>query len=78
MNERSATQLRLQQAVEGLSVVAITYYVMGLLGYVWEGLAWTGWPWSKKATFAVAVPLVMLGAWRIIHGVKRRIGGHNT
>ena len=26
----------------------------------------------------LAVPLVMLGAWRIIHGVKRRIGGHNT
>ncbi len=78
MNERSATQLRLQQAVEGLSVVAITYYVMGLLSYVWEGLAWTGWPWSKKATFAVAVPLVMLGAWRIIHGVKRRIGRHDT
>ena len=74
MNQRSATQLRLQQAVEGLSVVAITYYLMGLLSYVWEGFAWAGWPWSKKATFVVAVPIVMLIAWRIIHGVKRRLG----
>jgi uncharacterized membrane-anchored protein len=73
MNQRSAMQLRLQQAVEGLSVVAITYYLMGLLSYVWEGVAWAGWPWGKKATFAVAVPLVMLIAWRIIHGVKRRM-----
>ena len=76
MNQRSETQLRLQQAVEGLSVVAITYYLVGLLGYLWEGVAWAGWPWSKKITFAVAVPLVMLVAWRIIHGVKRRAHGH--
>ncbi|MBW2687465.1 MAG: DUF3422 domain-containing protein, partial [Deltaproteobacteria bacterium] len=42
MNRRSEVQLRLQQAVEGLSVVAMTYYLMGLLGYLYEGLAWTG------------------------------------
>jgi uncharacterized membrane-anchored protein len=76
MNRRSEAQLRLQQAVEGLSVVAITYYLMGLLGYLWEGFVWAGWPWSKKLSFAVAVPLVMLIAWRTIHGVRRRIGGH--
>jgi uncharacterized membrane-anchored protein len=76
MNRRSETQLRLQQAVEGLSVVAITYYMMGLLSYVWEGFAWAGWPWSKKATFALAVPVIMLVAWRIIHGVKRRVHDH--
>ena len=76
MNRRSETQLRLQQAVEGLSVVAITYYLMGLLSYVWAGFDWVGWPWSKKITFAFAVPLIMLLAWRIIHGVKRRVQGH--
>lgn len=75
MNQRSETQLRLQQAVEGLSVVAITYYMMGLLSYVWAGFDWIGWPWSKKVTFAFAVPLIMLLAWRIIHGVKRRVQG---
>jgi uncharacterized membrane-anchored protein len=75
MNRRSETQLRLQQAVEGLSVVAITYYLMGLLGYLWEGFVWAGWPWSKKLSFAVAVPVIMLLAWRIIHGVRSRVHG---
>lgn len=73
MNQRSEVQLRLQQAVEGLSVVAITYYLMGLLGYVYEGLAWAGLPFGKKLVFAVAVPLVMLVVWRVIHGVKSRV-----
>jgi uncharacterized membrane-anchored protein len=73
MNRRSEVQLRLQQAVEGLSVVAITYYLMGLLGYVYEGLAGTGLPFSKKLAFAIAVPLVMLVVWSVIHGLKRRV-----
>src|SRR5262249_56180919 len=34
MNERTRLQLRLQATVEGLSVAAISYYVIGLLGYV--------------------------------------------
>jgi uncharacterized membrane-anchored protein len=34
MNERTRMQLRLQATVEGLSVAAISYYVVGLFGYV--------------------------------------------
>src|SRR3546814_18423991 len=33
MNRRARLQLRLQETVEGLSVVAISYYVVGLVGY---------------------------------------------
>jgi uncharacterized membrane-anchored protein len=73
MNRRSEVQLRLQQAVEGLSVVAMTYYLMGLLGYLYEGLAWTGLALDKKIGFAIAVPVVMLAVWKVIHGVRRRI-----
>ncbi len=73
MNRRSEVQLRLQQAVEGLSVVAVTYYLMGLLGYLYEGLAWTGLAVNKKIGFAIAVPVVMLLVWSVIHGVKRRV-----
>jgi uncharacterized membrane-anchored protein len=73
MNRRSEVQLRLQQAVEGLSVVAMTYYLMGLLGYLYEGLAWTGLSLDKKIGFAIAVPVVMLAVWKVIHGVRRRI-----
>lgn len=38
MNERTRLQLRMQQTVEGLSVAAVSYYVLGLLGYVFKGL----------------------------------------
>jgi uncharacterized membrane-anchored protein len=73
MNRRSEVQLRLQQAVEGISIVAITYYLMGLLGYVYEGLAHAGLHVNKKVSFAIAVPVVMLLVWRGIHSVKRRV-----
>jgi uncharacterized membrane-anchored protein len=75
MNRRSEIQLRLQQAVEGISVVAITYYLMGLLGYVYAGLASAGLSVNKEIAFAIAVPVIMLLVWRVIHGVKRRVQG---
>ena len=37
MNKRSQLQLRLQETVEGLSVAAITYYSVGLVGYASKG-----------------------------------------
>ena len=42
MNRRAAQQLRLQQAVEGLSVAAISYYLVGLLGYAAKGVKAAG------------------------------------
>lgn len=42
MNERASLQLRLQQTVEGLSVAAISYYVVGLLSYFTKGLKESG------------------------------------
>jgi len=51
----------------------MTYYLMGLLGYLYEGLAWTGLALDKKIGFAIAVPVVMLAVWKVIHGVRRRI-----
>jgi len=38
MDERAGLQMRLQETVEGLSVVAITYYAVSLLGYLLEPL----------------------------------------
>ena len=38
MNERTRLQLMLQATVEGLSVAAISYYVVGLFGYLVKGL----------------------------------------
>ena len=40
MDRRADLQLRLQETVEGLSVVAISYYAVSLLAYLVEPLAY--------------------------------------
>lgn len=42
MNRRAKLQLRLQQTVEGLSVVAISYYAIAVLGYMFKGMETLG------------------------------------
>lgn len=71
MNARQDLQLKLQSTVEGLSVVAITYYIVGLVSYLAKGAHSLGWPWSAESTAAATIPLVALGVW----GAMRRL--HN-
>jgi len=73
MNERTRLQLRLQQTVEGLSVAAISYYVIGLLGYVFKGVNELGFGPEPALATAIAVPLVVLVVALI---VKRIRGAH--
>jgi len=63
MNNRQDLQLKLQSTVEGLSVAAITYYIVGLVSYLAKGASKLGWPWSAESTSAVAIPLVAFGVW---------------
>ncbi|QNP61120.1 DUF3422 family protein [Paenacidovorax monticola] len=63
MNQRQDLQLKLQSTVEGLSVAAITYYIVGLVSYLAKGAGKLGWPWSPESTAAVAIPLVAFSVW---------------
>ena len=63
MNRRQDLQLKLQSTVEGLSVAAITYYIVGLVAYLAKGLQQAGWPFSAESSAAVAIPLVVFGVW---------------
>lgn len=67
MDRRAELQLRLQHTVEGLSVVAISYYALGLLGYVLAPVA-KSLGVDKMLLMAAAVPVVLLLAWT---GLKR-------
>jgi uncharacterized membrane-anchored protein len=58
MNQRVTLQLRLQSTVEGLSVAAITYYVVGLVGHAAEGLVALGIRLNPPIAMAVAIPIV--------------------
>ncbi|KAB2903383.1 MAG: DUF3422 domain-containing protein, partial [Burkholderiaceae bacterium] len=63
MNQRQDLQLKLQSTVEGLSVAAITYYIVGLVSYLAKGAGKLGWPWSPESTAAVAIPVVAFSVW---------------
>jgi uncharacterized membrane-anchored protein len=60
MDARANLQLRLQQTVEGLSVAAITYYIVGLVYYAAKGFL----PHESRVTpefvAAVAIPLALI------------------
>ena len=58
MDRRQGQQVAIQQAVEGLSAVAITYYAVSLIGYVLRGLG-DRLPVSYAFLTALAVPVVL-------------------
>ena len=62
MNRRADLQLRLQKTVEGLSVVAISYYAVNLALYVLAPFGKT-FEVSKTIMGAVAVPVVIACVW---------------
>ena len=59
MNNRARLQLRLQQTVEGLSVAAVSYYVVGLIGYLAKGTPLFGAETHPELLTAISVPFVV-------------------
>ena len=73
MNERTRLQLRLQATVEGLSVAAISYYVVALFGYLVKAAHDTGMLRIEPSYLTAAfVPLTMLGIWWMVRRIRRR------
>lgn len=69
MNQRADLQLRLQKTVEGLSVVAISYYAVSLAGYLLYPLA-EAMDVSRGLLLAlVTVPVVLL-VWGMIRRIR--------
>ena len=73
MDRRARLQARLQETVEGLSIIAISYYGVGLVGYVLKALAEQGLPLNPTLGMGILAPLVVVGAWLFLKRVKRHI-----
>jgi uncharacterized membrane-anchored protein len=73
MDRRAAQQLRLQQAVEGLSVAAISYYVIGLLGYAGKAAKALGLPVNPDMVTGALVPLVAGAVWLGLRRMHKRM-----
>lgn len=71
MDRRARLQLRLQQTVEGLSVAAIGYYVVGLFGYLAKALEKEGFPVSATVMTAAFVPVALLAVWLVVQRIRR-------
>ena len=68
------SQYRLQETVEGLSIIAISYYALGILGYIAEGLH-EYLPIDKPVLLTILAPLVILVVYFGIRRLRRTI--HN-
>ena len=73
MNERTRLQLRLQTTVEGLSVAAITYYVVGLFGYLAKAVH-EAHIISIDTVYLSAgfVPIAALAIWWVVRRIRRK------
>ncbi|MDH4190206.1 MAG: DUF3422 domain-containing protein, partial [Betaproteobacteria bacterium] len=78
MERRARLQLRLQETVEGLSVAAITYYVVGLLGYGAKAVLAAGYAINVELVVGISIPvvavLVALGARHVRRRIARAEG----
>lgn len=70
MADTGRAQLRLQETVEGLSVAAISYYVLSLLGYALKPFEFGGWL-KGEMIVAVLVPIIAALVWTRMR--RRRI-----
>jgi len=72
MDKRADLQLRLQRTVEGLSVVAISYYAVNLAAYAAEPLAHR-MDVTKGLLMAILTPLVVVGVWLLVRRIRNRL-----
>jgi len=69
-------QLRLQTTVEGLSIAAISYYVISLLLYGAKALKSVGVPINPEMATGAMIPLVLWAVWRTTRRIHAKL--HNT
>lgn len=74
MEKRGHQQLRLQETVEGLSVVAISYYLIGILAKLIEGIgSYAGR--DTKLIGMLSIPVVVFLVWYGVRRLRKRIMG---
>ena len=73
MELRARAQLRLQETVESLSIVAITYYIVGLLSTLVDPISFDKFLISKTVFLALCVPIILILIWFIAKMVRKKI-----
>lgn len=68
-----ALQLRLQATVEGLSIAAISYYVVSLLYYAIKAAKAGGAPINAEVATGAAIPLVLGAVWYTTRRIHKKL-----
>lgn len=76
MDRRADLQLRLQETVEGLSVVAISYYLVGIIGYAAKGLKGAGLHIDTDLVTGLMIPLVLWFVWTGVRRIRKVLLEH--
>jgi uncharacterized membrane-anchored protein len=66
-------QLKLQSTVEGLSIAAISYYVVSLVLYGAKALNKLGLPMNPEMVAGLSIPLVLWAAWRAVQSIHHKL-----
>ena len=73
LDRRQGQQVAIQQAVEGLSVVAISYYAISLLAYLLAGMEKAGLlPVAYQLVVAGLVPLLLVAVLATVRSFRKR------
>lgn len=70
LSTRADTQIKIQKAVEGLSIIAISYYLFSLFKLIYEGILVLGVEVAPRTALIVGTPIGAL----IIAAIAHRIG----
>ena len=73
MNNRAQMQLNLQQTVEGLSVIVVTYYLLALTQYLLNAATSFGIMVNAPQTIALLLPIYLTLIWLFSLRIKKRI-----
>ena len=68
-----ALQLRLQSTVEGLSIAAISYYVVSLILYLGKAMEGAGVNIKPEMLAGFSTPVVLFVSWKLIQRIHRSL-----
>ena len=71
LNARADTQIRIQKAVEGLSIIAISYYLLSLFKLLYQGLLGLGLELSERTALLTLGPLALLTLAGVMLRIRR-------
>jgi uncharacterized membrane-anchored protein len=71
MDNRAHMQLRLQETVEGLSVVVLSYYLLGIVGYGLKAGKAAGFNINVDLVSGIAIPLIVGGVFIAVRHLRR-------